>query len=70
MCEGSCNVPNPWDKSKVAKIKTNLSLRTTDIDKLSLSWLIIHPKKVKTFNSTDWIITKVVTLNYLITPPN
>ena len=37
------DVPKPWDNPKGAKIKTNISLRTTDIDKLLLSWIIIHP---------------------------
>ena len=32
-----CNVPDPWDKDKGDKIETNLSLITTDIDKLILS---------------------------------
>ena len=37
-----CGVPEPWDKANGAKIKTNLSLRTMDIDKLLLIWLTIH----------------------------
>ena len=39
----TCDVLEPWDKDKGAKIKTNLSLSTTDIDKLILSLLTIHP---------------------------
>ena len=38
----TCDVPEPWDKVKGAKIKTKLSLRTMDIDKLLLIWLTIH----------------------------
>ena len=39
----TCDVREPWDKAKGAKIKTNLSLSTTDIDKLLLRWLTFHP---------------------------
>ena len=42
----TCNVPEPWDKPKCAKIKTKLSLRTIDIDKLLFIWLTIHPNKL------------------------
>ena len=42
----TCGVPKPWDKAKGAKIKTNLSLRTMDIDKLLLIWLTIQPNKL------------------------
>ena len=37
-----CDVPEPWDKAKGAKINTNLSFKTMDIDKLLLIWLTIH----------------------------
>ena len=29
--DATCYVPKPWDKAKGAKIKTNISLRTTDM---------------------------------------
>ena len=38
----TCDVLEPWDKSKGAKIKTNLSFKIMDIDKLLLISLTIH----------------------------
>ena len=42
----TCDVPEPWDKAKGAKIKTNLSLRTIDIDNFLLILLTIVPNKL------------------------
>ena len=38
----TCGVPVPWDKAKGAKLTTNLTLGTMDIDKLLLISLTIH----------------------------
>ena len=38
----TCDVPEPWDKAKGDKIKTNSSFKTMDIDKLLLISLNVH----------------------------
>ena len=38
----TCDVPQPWDKAKGDKTKTNLSFKTMDIDKLLFISLTIH----------------------------